>query len=388
MNLNNKFVIALFGAFAPALFPAFAADPYSDVTDAILASDPAVRAERARLVGEIEQLRSANTLEAPEVEFGYKWGTEINKWDLSVSQGFDWPGVYGARKKAIRYRRYAMDESLKAYRLSKECDIREQLINYVAARRRLALLESYSNNIDSVYTLSQIAYEHEQMTVLDLWKVRVERELARARCVEAGNAMQTAADRIEAMNGGMAVDLSHITTYPDVTVPEYDPSSSPSLASAHWSMLAAEAEASAARRNRFPGFSVGYVHEVEGASHFNGIKVGIALPLWKGRRDNIAAKLMAEAAADAAEAKRRELRGEYDALQNQAVALTTQADALEEAIGDEGKYRELLAKALRGGTITLHEYFGELNTLLDARLAVEDFRASAALAAEQTRRYR
>ncbi len=386
MKLNNKVIIALFGALVPASFPSFAADAFTEVTETILASDPSVRAERARLAGEIEQLRSANSLEGPEIGFGYKWGSEINKWDLSVSQSFDWPGVYGARRKAARYRRYALDESLKAYRRSKESDIREQLIAYVASRRRLALMEEYSSNIDSVYKLSQTAYEHEQMTILDLWKVRVERELARARCIEAGNAMKTAADRIATMNGGEAVDLERVTSYPGSAVGEYDPSSSPSLASARWSQLAAEAESSAAGRSRYPGFSVGYVHEVEGTSHFNGFTVGITLPMWKGRSDNLAAKLMAEAAEEAAEARRRELRSDYEALRQQSAALTAQADALEEAIGDEAKYRELLGKALHGGTITLHEYFGELNSLLDARLTVEEFRASAALAAEQTRR--
>ncbi len=133
MKLNNKVIIALFGALVPASFPSFAADAFTEVTETILASDPSVRAERARLAGEIEQLRSANSLEGPEIGFGYKWGSEINKWDLSVSQSFDWPGVYGARRKAARYRRYALDESLKAYRRSKESDIREQLIAYVAS---------------------------------------------------------------------------------------------------------------------------------------------------------------------------------------------------------------------------------------------------------------
>ena len=70
MKLNNKVIIALFGALVPASFPSFAADAFTEVTETILASDPSVRAERARLAGEIEQLRSANSLEGPEIGFG------------------------------------------------------------------------------------------------------------------------------------------------------------------------------------------------------------------------------------------------------------------------------------------------------------------------------
>lgn len=50
-------------------------------------------------------------LEAPEVEFSRVWNTESggeNKWSLSVSQSFDWPGVYAARREATRSSRSAM----------------------------------------------------------------------------------------------------------------------------------------------------------------------------------------------------------------------------------------------------------------------------------------
>lgn len=381
-----KYILALVGTVACG--QASSAQGFDALADSILSGDPAVRAERARLLAEVEEMVGENRLENPELDFGYKWGqgsTDINKWDISVSQNFDWPGVYSARRKAIDSRRRAMDETVRALSRARGYELRSLMIDYVAARRRLALCEDFSRNVDSIYAVSSRAYELMQLTVLDYRKVCVERELARARCVEERTAMSTALKQIEAFGGGEIPGLSGLEEYPTVA-PEFDVEASPSLGAARWNMLAAASEASAARRSLFPGFSLGYVHEVEGGEHFNGLSVGVSLPLWQGRKKAQAAKLLEEAAAEAMEASRREVVSEFNAALEERASLTAQADALEAALGDEDEYRRLLDKALAGGTLTLFQYFNELNTILDARMSIEQLRADAARASERLRR--
>ncbi|MDE6277099.1 MAG: TolC family protein [Muribaculaceae bacterium] len=369
----------------------FASDPYSEICETILYVDPALKAQRVSSMAALEAVRADNALDNPEVEFGYKWGSpasaDVNKWDLSVSQSFDWPGVYSARRRAIGFHSLAAQESTKAWILSRESEIRLLLVDYTAASRRAALLEWFAANVDSLYSISAKAYDLRKITVLDFRKVRVERELAAAKLAEERTRMSAIASQLRSMNGNNPVDLSNISDYPSDVLGEFNPDAAPSLASARWNLEAARADASAAYRSRMPGFSLGYVHEVEGREHFNGFSIGLSLPIWKGRKENIAARMLAEAEAESLASRHRQLEAEYSALRETAISLSAQADRISDAIGDNDEYLRLLDKALAGGTITLYQYFYEINTLLDARLTAEDLRAEAARAAQTARRY-
>ncbi len=385
-NLRLQLIIAFIFALCPLLQ---AQDAYSDICNAILASDPALKAQRAELEASIKSRSAANSLDNPEVEFTYKFGSpagpDVNKWDISVSQSFDWPGVYSARRKALSFRTRAAEESLQAYRITREAELRKLLVKYTSAYRRAILLEAFAANVDSIYRVSAREYELRSITVLDWRKVRIERELAASRLAEAQTEMRTLAGEIESLNGHRPLDLSGLTEFPTGRLDEFSEDAVPALAASRWNVEAARAEATAASRLRMPGFSLGYVHETEGREHFNGFSLGVSLPLWRSKKENIAARLLADAEAEAAEARRRELMAEYNSLRENVMSLTTQAERLSEAIGAPEDYIRLLDKAIAGGSITLYQYFYELNTLQEARLTVEELQAQAALALQKAR---
>ena len=69
----------------------------------ILSNNPTLASRRANAEAESLNLRADNNLSDPELEFEHQWGTPSvggNKWSVSVSQSFDWPGVYHNRAKA------------------------------------------------------------------------------------------------------------------------------------------------------------------------------------------------------------------------------------------------------------------------------------------------
>ena len=83
------------------------ANTFDDVLSEVMSNNLTGRAEAARAEAQTEGILGENTLESPEVEFSRVWNTEAggeNKWSLSVSQSFDWPGVYAARREAARTR--------------------------------------------------------------------------------------------------------------------------------------------------------------------------------------------------------------------------------------------------------------------------------------------
>ncbi|WP_289860307.1 TolC family protein, partial [uncultured Muribaculum sp.] len=75
------------------------AQNFDQLLNSVLSNNQAVASSRYANESELLNLKSENNLPDPEVEVEYQWGRhEVgDKFDINVSQGFDWPGVYRAR---------------------------------------------------------------------------------------------------------------------------------------------------------------------------------------------------------------------------------------------------------------------------------------------------
>ena len=104
MNLR---LLPLFLTLIPT---AVTATSFDEALQEVMSNNLTARIESSRGQAQIENILGENTLEAPEVEFVHMFGTTADtndKWTLSVSQSFDWPGVYAARREAARTARTA-----------------------------------------------------------------------------------------------------------------------------------------------------------------------------------------------------------------------------------------------------------------------------------------
>lgn len=366
-----------------------AEDLYDEICSKIILSDPAFISEKLRLESEIESLKSENRLENPDFDFSYKWGTNVpeNKWEISVSQSFEWPGVYSARRNFIKNRGIEYSYAYETYRKERLLQIRLALIDYVEAKRKLEFYQTYAENTSSIYKFSQTAFDTEAITILDFRKIKIENQLSVTRVLEAKAEMINARKKFEILFGGEVSDLEKLTDYPNFSFNEFDSTHIAAYQTLQSAARAADAEYEVARKKMFPGFSLGYVHETEGSAHYNGLRVGISIPLWKSRSDALAKKLLAQSAYENAKADLRQIEAKYISDINLSMTYSAQAEALMYSLGDEKEYIALLDKALEGGTIRVFEYFIELNNILETRLTIETLRASAARYAEEARKY-
>ena len=130
-----------------------------------------------------------------------------------------------------------------------------------------------------------------------------------------------------------------------------------------------------------PTFSAGYMREKTLGQAYQGVTVGMSIPLW-GNKNKVK---QAKTAVIAAEARQEEARQQfYDQLQT----LYLRADGLRQTAA---KYRasllslnntELLAKALNAGEISLLDYIVEIglyyDTVNQALSAERDYRQAFA----------
>lgn len=377
--MKTPYIILLITAVA-ALMPGTARgeDSFDSIIDRIVENDPAVSAVRSRAAAEISASRAENMLPDPEVDLDYKWGRKDagNRWGVSVTQSFDWPGLYGARRKEIQLKKAMLEKEYLAAVADARLQVKLTLIDVVNLRSQLAILSEVYTNLDSVTTFLSRAFEHGEATVLMLRKARHDRYSAQLRIDDAESELDRLRASLIALNGGKYIDLSTVKEYPSekfLSEQEYTEiftSRDMRLSYGESAREAAEASLKVQKLGRMPRFTLGYVHEKEGSEHFNGFTAAMTLPVWSRKNAVDAASETLKAVADESAATRLTIQSETVSDYALARKLTERIREYDDILGND--YPTLLSKSFAGGQITVFEYLNEMNWYTESKLSFLD----------------
>lgn len=353
------------------------ASSFDDVLSEVMSNNLTARVESARAEAQVENILGENTLESPEVEFSRVWNTVpggIDKWSLSVSQSFDWPGVYAARREAARTARIASQYLVESTLLDLRQEISTLLIDIIHNAQLIEMQTELVDRMNRMEAYYKKAADAGSETRLDYNKTVLERIAVHRELHSLETQRETLLASLQALNGGKDVTqmVKHLgSLYP--IMPAVDNMSAelikerdPQYAAALASVEAAKSMVKVEKRSRIPGFSIGYEHEGEGDESFNGFSIGLTLPIW-GRKHQIkAGTLEAEAALMDAEMTLARRIAEMDGDRRQISALRTILDEYEPVVNDKVNY-ELLHKALTAGQINFLTFIQESNYFIAAK---------------------
>ncbi len=345
-----------------------------ELAASIAQSDPAYTAAAREREASVLALRAADMLPAPEIEGEYLWGPAgDNRWGAGISQSFDWPGVYASRARARNAEADAFTQLTAVELRERTLAAKQALIDLVAARRQGALIGEIYNNVKELAERLQNAYDHGLATVLDLRKLQLETLELENRMEEVEQARAEAIAGLRAM--GYTDSVPARLDYPVAQTGHAATAESwrrsPGILAARAATLAADAREQAAARAALPGFSLGYRHQYEGGTHFNGITAGITLPAWGSGAARRAARAEAQAAALQAEAAEAATEARYSRVAARVQRLESRRDAYNRVM-ESSDYPALLKKMLDGGQMTILTYIQELNFYIETGLAREE----------------
>lgn len=357
---------------------AVSATDFNAVIDRVAALNPSDAIAAKTNEAEILNQRAENQLEAPEVEFAHLWGTNTevgDKWELSVTQSFDWPGVYVARRKAIAANEIALQRSRETAMRDLRAEIRELLIDIVNNHKNINLETHLAESMDSLEHRYRIASEAGDETKLDYNKSVIERiavhrslhqlEAERELLMASLSSLAGGADAYSILDGFdyeyPAVNLAAIPTTRQA-IAELDPR----VAELKLRIEALKATESAERRSLLPGFSLGYVHETELGGGFNGFSVGMSLPFLYGNKKVKSSRLEAESlemeATTMVTQREASIKGDMNRLKALHTIIKEYAPVV-----DTDSNTLLLKKALDARQITFLTYIEELNYFIAAQ---------------------
>ncbi|WP_297093617.1 TolC family protein [uncultured Draconibacterium sp.] len=313
-------------------------------------------------------------LQNPEVEFHYLWGDPSaigNRTDISVQQSFDFPSAYAYRNQIadmkneqaeLEYKKQKMDIFLQVRLICSELTYQN------------ALQEEYQNRQENA---SQIAKSVEtklnagEANILDQNKAKVTLLNTEAELRHIEIQRQTLLQQLATLNGGKAVEFKE-TTFQTVPIDnDFEQWASqaavnnPVLAWLEQEIAISDKNTQLQKAQSLPKLNAGYMSEKVVGEHFQGVTVGVSIPLFENKNTVKYAQLKNEAAQHRETDEKLRFYNEMKTLHAKAIAIQQNITQFREQLSLQSDL-ELLRKALDKGSISLTEYLFELTVYYDS----------------------
>ena len=321
-------------------------------------------------------------LENPEVEYGYAWGNSRetgNKIDFSVMQNFDFPTAYHHLKKLTDSQNEQVD--LK-YRIERKNILLEAQTIYIQLIYQNALSEQLKRQYDLTTQIAeayQKRFDKGDANALDVNKAQFDLLNAKkdyyASLIDEDYFLM----ELQRLNGGKAIIFTEKQFPKDFLPSDFEQwyaeqmKKNLFLESYQREIKISKTNEKLQRSKNLPKFMAGYATEKVLTEQFQGVVVGVSIPLWENK--NTIKQIKAQTLAFE--------QSKYDAdMQNysQTKALYRKAVSLKEIIDDFERFQVsdntiiLLQKALDAGEISLIDFITELGIyydLVESRLEIE-----------------
>ena len=313
--------------------------------------------------------KSQNTLEDLSIEYSPFFQSEtsgIASSELVITQGFDFPTLYGARKKAGQLQRNVLDMQYQTARRDILVNAKKLCLDIINYNKQKQLLQERRKNADELLAMFELKFKNGDATSLELNKIKLDRMNLETELVQADTKHANAMQQLQALNGGLPIEVN-MTEYPqapaddEVTMYEKAVATDWTVRTAQASVLAAEQDVKVNKQSWIPKFEIGYRRNTEGDNASNGFLIGGSIPLFSSKNKvKIAKARQTEAVMQHANAR---LNAENSArtMINQMKQLKASADAYDVPLMRQTL--KLLRTAVENGEISVTEYYVEADNI-------------------------
>lgn len=318
--------------------------------------------EAARLAASVNLLP-----DNPEVEYNYLTGSPStlgNRHDFSIRQTFDFPTAYLFKNKLsssgkivsdLNYEKSRQDILLEARKLCVDVIYQENLLRIASQR------EEDANRMVMAY---RKMLEEGKGNKLDLNRALIALAQVKSEILLLKNHQMEMLSKLKVMNGGESLVVNMIN-FPEVPLPAnfedwYSINSNQitELKLLREMIVSKDLTVKVQRSLTLPKFSAGYMSEKVTGEQFQGVTLGMSLPLWGNR--NTVKTLKAEYSSLELKLSEEELRikAEMNIQFNRVISFRSMAENLRTTLLETNN-EALLKRALELGEITLMDYLIE-----------------------------
>jgi len=361
-----KYIIIIFSLLS-ITYPLFSQNTIEKVLTEVEKNNTTLIALRKSMDAQKIGNKTDIFLQNPEVGFNYLWGNPSsigNRTDFNISQSFDFPTAYGYKNQISDLKNEQVEleykKQLTAIRLKTSMLCFDLLYTN-------ALIEELMKRVDHSQTIAKsykVKFENGETSILDFNKAQLNLLNVTKVLESIDIERKSLLTELSILNGGQIIDFPD-KEFQIVEVPEdfeqWYLSAEQNNPTFGWLRKEIEIGEKQIRLNKamsLPKFQTGYMSESVVGQQFQGVAVGLSIPLWENKNK----VKYAEANSDVLESIVADNKIQF---YNHLKALHTKIIALQKNLNE---YRagllsydssELIKKAFDKGEISLINYIAE-----------------------------
>lgn len=312
-------------------------------------------------------------LSDPDVAFGYLWGNPSNigtRKDFSITQTFDIPTITGMKKRLANNKNELVELQYASERINLLLEAKQYIIDLIyfnGLKKELKVRLHHAQTIADAY---KQRLDRGDASILEYNKIQLNLSTVQGEMSRVAVERNALLSELKRLNGGMDILLEEDNYSPASLPADFEEwylsaeQKNPLLQYVKQQIEVGRKEVKLNKAMTLPKFSAGYSLEKTLGQKYQGISIGISIPLWENKNRVKQAK----ASVIATQAREQESKQQfYNRLQN----LYLRASGLKQtAIGYRKSLQslnntELLMKALKVGEISLLNYIVEIGLYYD-----------------------
>lgn len=312
-------------------------------------------------------------LDDPEVGFNYLWGNPSNvgnRTDFSVTQTFDIPTITGMKSRLANGRNNLVEWQYKADRMNILLEAKQycvELVYYNSLLRELYLRLEHAQTIAKGY---KDRMDRGDVSILEYNKVNLNLSTIQGEISRMEVERDALLAQLKRLNGGIDVvfnDADYGSRELPLNFNEWyvqAEDKNPVLAYVRNEIEVSQKQVSLSKAMNLPKFTAGYMSEKVVGQRYQGVSLGISIPLWSNKNQVKQAKAAVAAAQSREADTKQQFYSQLQIQYSKAMGLKTTAEKYRRSLANVNN-TILLKKALDAGEISLLDYMVEMGLYYD-----------------------
>lgn len=363
--MRKQYMIGVVGLF---LAGSLQAQNIADVLQSIERNNKELQAQLQLTEAAKMEVQTQNSLSDPTIDYSpfFAKGVDgVASSELVVSQEFDFPTLYAARRQSGKLQQEVLDRQQQAVRRTILLDAKNLCLDLIRLNQEKALLDARKKNADELLALFEKRLQEGDAGILEVNKIKMERMNVQTEVTQNNAVHRTALQSLLAMNGNLPLEFT-ADTYPQIEkISDYNALydeimlTDADLLASDAAARAAAKEVSVNKQNWLPKLSVGYRRNTSLDEKSNGFLIGGSIPLFSNRKkvkiaraQEVGARLQLDNARLQAEASAQSRYNEV--LQLQEAMKAYDVPLMHETL-------DMLKQAVMAGQLSIIEYYVEVD---------------------------
>lgn len=333
-----------------------------------------LKALRENVLSQKLENRTGIFLESPEIGFNYLWGNPSaigKRKDFSIVQTLDIPTITGMKSRAAGEKNQLIEWQYKGERMNILLEAKQHcidLIYYNALSKELSMRLEHAETLANAY---KERLDKGDANILEYNKAKLNLSTVKGEMSRVDIERGALIAQLKRLNGGIALSIE-ADRFPEVELPlSFDDwyaeaeQKSPVLAYIRQEIEVGKRQVSLNKAMSLPVFSAGYMSEKVVGERFQGISIGVSIPLWENKNRVKQANAAVRAAQFREIDGKRQFFEQIHIAYRRASGLKATAEMFRQSL-DSANNSELLKKALDAGEISLLDYIVEMGLYYDS----------------------